>query len=178
MQLDLNEQVAENKLLILYLVNKVNFELTNSQIAKLLIKFREINYFLLQEYISQLVNDKYLDCRTESNQRFYKITDSGEQALNYFKTMIRASVRKQIDIAIEENIITLRTEIQISADYIPINEDEYTVSCQITEGSTCLIELNLYAGTKEQAKSLCRNWEKNSQEIYSEIINLLMKEKC
>jgi len=177
MQLDLNQQVAENKLLVLYLVEKVNFELTNSQIAKLLIKIMEINYFLLQEYISQLVNDKYLECRIESNQRLYKITESGRQALSYFKTMIRASIRKQVDNAIQDNITTLRTEIQVSADYIPINEYEYTVFCRITEGSTCLIELSLYAGAKEQAKSICRNWEKNSQEIYSQIITLLNKEK-
>jgi len=175
MQLDLNEQIAENKLIILYLIEKVNFELTNSQIAKLLIKLREINYFLLQEYISQLVSNDYLACRIESNQRLYKITESGKQALSYFRTMIRASVRKLIDNAIEENITTLRTEIQVSADYIPINENEYTVFCRITEGSTCLIELNLYAGAKEQAKSMCRNWETNSQEIYSGIIKLLME---
>ncbi|MGE5329589.1 MAG: DUF4364 family protein [Deltaproteobacteria bacterium] len=177
MQLDLNEQVAENKLIILYLIEKVNFELTNSQILKLLVKINEINYFLLQEYISQLINDNYLKCRIESNQRLYKITESGKEALSYFKTMIRASTRKQIDTAIEENITTLRTEIQVSADYIPINEDEYTVFCRITEGSTCLVELNLYAGTKEQAKVMCRNWEKNSQQIYSEIVNLLIQEK-
>ncbi|MGE5473321.1 MAG: DUF4364 family protein [Ignavibacteriales bacterium] len=175
MQLDLNEKIAEDKLLILYLIENVNFELTNSQIAKLIIKVREINYFLLQEYISQLVNDNYLKCRIESNQRLYSITESGKQALSYFKTMIRASFRKLIDTAIQENITALRTEIQISADYTPINENEYTVFCRITEGNTCLIELNLYAGTKEQAKSMCRNWEKNSQEIYSNIVKLLMK---
>lgn len=175
MQLDLNEQVAENKLLILYLIKNVNFELTNSQIAKLLIKIKEINYFLLQEYISQLVNDNYIKCHIESNQRLYTITESGNQALSYFKTMIRASLRKSIDNAIEENLTALRTEVQVSADYTPINENEYTVFCRISEGPTCLIELNLYAGTKQQAKSICRNWEKNSQEIYSEIIKLLIK---
>lgn len=174
MQLDLNGQVAENKLLVLYLIDKTDFELTNSQIAKLLIKIRDINYFLLQEYISQLVNDKYLECRIEPNQRLYKITELGKQALTFFKTMIRASTRRQIDDTLQENISVLRTEIQISADYMPINENEYTVSCRINEGSTCLIELNLYAGTKEQAKSICRKWEKDSQEIYSKITKLLM----
>jgi len=177
MQLDVNERVAENKLLILYLIDKLNFELTNSQIAKLVINIQEINYFYLQQYISQLVEDKFIDCRIENNNRFYNITSSGKQALNFFKTIIRASTRTTIDSIIKEHISSLRTEMQVSADYIPLNDNEYSVSCSISEGTVSLIDLKLYAGTKEQAKFICRNWEKNSQEIYSNIIHILSTER-
>lgn len=173
MQLDVNERVAENKLLILYIINKVNFELTNSQISKLVVNIHEINYFYLQQYISQLVDDKFIGCRIEEGSRFYNITPSGRQALEFFKTMIRASTRDKIDAIIKENIQTLRTETQVSADYIPLDDNQYSVSCRISEGETCLIDLKLFAGTKEQARLICRNWEKNSRELYPEIIRLL-----
>lgn len=173
MQLDVNEQVAENKLLILYIIDKIPFELTNSQIAKLVINIQEINYFYFQQYISQLIEDKFLACRIDNNTRFYSITQNGNQVLNYFKTMVRASTRKKIDDIIKESMPCLRTENQITADYIPVNENEYTVTCKISEGSTILINLDLYAGTKEQAKLICRNWETNAHEIYSSIIQLL-----
>jgi predicted transcriptional regulator len=173
MQLDVNELVAENKLLILYIMDKFSFDLTNSQIARLVVNIQEINYFYFQQYISQLVDDKLLACKVDNNKRLYNISQSGRQALDYFKTMIRASTRSKIDAIIKESIPCLRTENQITADYIPINENEYTVTCKISEGSTTLINLDLYAGTKEQAKSICRNWETNAREIYSSIIQLL-----
>ena len=177
MQLDVNERVAENKLLILYLIDKLNFELTNSQIAKLVINIQEINYFYLQQYISQLIEDKFVECRIENNNRFYKITSSGKQALEFFKTMIRASTRTTIDNIIKQHIASLRTEMQVLADYIPLNDNEYSVTCSISEDSISLIDLKLYAGTKEQAKFICRNWEKNSQQIYSDIIRILSNER-
>lgn len=177
MQLDVNEPVAENKLLILYIIDKFNFELTNLQIAKLVINIQEINYFYLQQYISELVSDKFLECRIDNSNRFYKITPSGKQTLVFFKTRIRASTRGKIDDIIKESTSTLRSETQVLADYIPHNENEYHVSCHISEGVTCLIELNMYAGNKEQAKSICRNWKNNSQKIYSGILRLLTTEK-
>ncbi len=173
MLLDSNERVAENKLLILYIINKLNFEPTNSQIAKLAIDTREINYFYLQQYISELVNDKFIKCHEENGSRFYKITQTGRQALDFFKTMIRASSREKIDAIVKENIASLRTETQVSADYIPLNENEFMASCRIFEGSTCLIDLELYTGTKEQARLVCRNWENNARGLYSEIIRIM-----
>ncbi len=177
MQLDVNERVAENKLLILYIINKVNFKLTNSQISKLVVNIHEINYFYLQQYISHLVDDKFIECRIEEGSRFYNITPSGRQALEFFKTMIRASTRDKIDAIIKENTQALRTETQVSSDYIPLDDNQYSVSCRISEGTTCLIDLKLFAGPKEQARLICRNWEKNSQELYPEIIRLLTSDK-
>lgn len=173
MQLDNNERVAENKLLILYIINKINFEPANSQIAKLAADTREINYFYLQQYISELVEDKFIECHEKEGKRFYGITPLGKQALDFFKTMIRASAREKIDNAISQNISVLRTETQITADYTPKNENEYMVSCRISEGPTCLIDLQLYAGNKEQARLICRKWENNAQEMYSEIIRIM-----
>lgn len=173
MQLDINERVAENKLLILYIMDKMNFELTNSQIAKLVVNINEINYFYLQQYISQLIEDEFVECRVENENRFYRITASGKQALDFFKTMVRASTRERIDRIVKENTPNLRTETQVSADYTPHDNGGFTVSCRISEDSACLVELNLLAGTREQSRLICRNWESHSQEIYSEIIRLL-----
>lgn len=174
MQLYSVQNPAENKLLILYILNKLNFELTNSQIARIVINTTETNYFYIQQYLSELVGDKFIEYRVENGKRFYKITPSGKQALDFFKTMLRASIRKKIDHIIKEKIPALRTETQVAADYIPLeNDDGYMVSCRISEGSTILIDLKIYAGTKEQARVLCRNWENNAQEIYSEIIHLM-----
>jgi predicted transcriptional regulator len=170
-------QIAENKLLILYLIDKLNFEITNSQIAKIVINIREINYFYLQQYISELIKDKYVECKIIGENRFYTITPEGKQVLDYFKTIILASVRKKIDDVILAQSSDLRTETQVTSEYIPQNENEYMVSCRIFENSTCLIDLNFYAGSKENAKDICQNWNKNAQKIYSNIVGLLTNSK-
>ena len=49
------EKVAENKLIILYLLNKANCTLTNLQILRLLYDFEDFNYYYFQHLLSDLV---------------------------------------------------------------------------------------------------------------------------
>ena len=44
-----------------------------------------MNYFLLQQYLLDLIKINYIQVITENDKHFYKITDDGHRVLNYFE---------------------------------------------------------------------------------------------
>ena len=53
-----SEELASHKLLILYILDKINMDLTNSQITQVVLETEMMNYFSLQQFLSQLMESK------------------------------------------------------------------------------------------------------------------------
>ena len=73
-------------------------------------------------------------------------------------------------------MVEVKTEYSIDTTIIPIKEEEYKVSCYIKDGNDELINITMYAGDKEQAKNISKNWSKNSEEIYSKLLEMMTKD--
>ena len=52
------------KLMVLYMLDKVNFPLSNSQIADFMLDRQYTNYFTLQEVLSSLASDGFVQILT------------------------------------------------------------------------------------------------------------------
>ncbi|HOQ37055.1 MAG TPA: DUF4364 family protein [Acetivibrio sp.] len=169
--------LAENKLILLYIIDKVNIQISNLQITKIILENKFMNYFMLQQLLNELCSQNYLSCKIADNKAFYDITPSGKQALGYFTGHIPAGIKSFIDNNITNIRNNIRNETFISADYFSENENDYVVSCQVREDNFSLINLKVTVGTKNDARRICENWKKNSQTIYSEIIESLLKDR-
>ena len=55
------------KLIILYMLNEVDYPLTNSQISEFLLEKEYTNYFHLQQTFSELVDSNLLEVKTVRN---------------------------------------------------------------------------------------------------------------
>ena len=53
-------ELAENKLLVLYVINNLKYPITNAQLTEIILENNFINYFTLQQYISELITSKFL----------------------------------------------------------------------------------------------------------------------
>ena len=63
--------LAENKLLILYLVKKIEIPLSNSEIWQFVSEKNLMDYFSAQQYLSELVESRLLEMTTENNTTRY-----------------------------------------------------------------------------------------------------------
>ena len=54
---------------------------------------------------------------------------------------------------------------------------EYMVKFKMTDGKITLMELDLYAGTKEYACSMIRQFKKNPQQLYETIVTMVGNEE-
>ena len=164
------EKLAENKLMILYLLEKANCTLTNLQIQKLLYDVEGFNYYYFQHIISELVSQDYVANYKQNEEWLYEVTTQGKEILNLTSNILPGIVKHQLDVIIKEQLSQVQNEVSVTAEYIPENDNEFITSCKITESHKVLFELNIYCASKEQAKIIAENWKIHANDYYPQII--------
>lgn len=67
------------KLIILYMLQNVNFPLSNTQISDFILEKEYTNYFHLQEALSELQDTKLIEIEKVRNTSYYHMTEEGQQ---------------------------------------------------------------------------------------------------
>ncbi len=168
------ESVTLYKLIILYMLNKVKFPLTNAQLSSFFLDNEYTSYFTLQKVISELVDSHLISVETIRNTSYFHITSDGGETLGFFVNRIPSKIMDDMDSFLMQNKYELRNEVGTIADYYKSTNQDYIVHCQVKEGRSTLIELNISVPTKENAAAMCNNWKESSQDIYSFIMKSLM----
>ena len=65
----------------------------------------------------------------------------------------------------------------VIAEFIPKNENNYTIKCKIVENNETIFEVKTFAGSRERAKRIVDNWNKHAKTIYPKMLNLLLKDE-
>lgn len=172
-----SEELAYHKLLILYVLQKTNMDLTNSQITQVILETEVMNYFSLQQFLSQLMDSNFLKIYEDSNKEYYTLTQKGIEALEYFLSRIPAQITKKIDEYIKLNKENLLADTQVKSSFVRQSDNEYIVNLRVIENQSNLIDLNLNVSSEKQAKLICDNWKKNASYMYAEVIDLLITSK-
>ena len=171
-----SEELASHKLLILYILDKINMDLTNSQITQVVLETEMMNYFSLQQFLSQLMESKFLTTYKESDREYYSLTQKGLEILEYFLSRIPEDLTKKIDEYVALNKQSLLSDTEVKSSFIQQNNNEFIVNLRVIENQSNLIDLNLNVSSEKQAQQICNNWKKNASYMYAEIIDLLIKE--
>ena len=141
------EQLTLYKLMILYLIEKVDFPLSNSQISEFILDKGYTNYFTVQRAFHELEEENMLRVKQIRNMSHYALSDEGYE---------------------------LRKEASVTADFYPSKGDEYTVNLKIREKENLLLEINLNVVSRDQAVYICDHWEKKHSDVYSMLIEKLL----
>ena len=72
------------KLIILYMLRKVNFPLSNTQITEFMAEREYTDYFHIQEALHDLVDSNLITVEKIRNTSQYTATMEGEKTLEYF----------------------------------------------------------------------------------------------
>ena len=162
------------KLIILYMLNKVDFPLTTSQISEFVLDRGYTSYFKLQEALSELASSELIRTETTHNRTLYHLTENGAETIHYFSNKISSAIRKDIDDFLKEKQYDLKEEVAVKSDYYLNTNKEYEVRCQIVENGSSLIDLKLTVPTETEAEAIANRWDLNSQQIYALLLaNLL-----
>ncbi|EQK41338.1 MULTISPECIES: DUF4364 family protein [Paraclostridium] len=172
-----SEELAYHKLLILYVLEKAKMDLTNSQITQVILETEVMNYFSLQQFLSQLMDAKFLKIYEDSNREYYTLTQKGIETLNYFLSRIPSQITEKLDEYIKLNKENLLADTQVKSSFVKQSDNEYIVNLRVIENQSNLIDLNLNVSSEKQAKLICDNWKKNASYMYAEIIELLITNK-
>lgn len=169
-----NDALTLYKLIILYMLGKVNFPLTNAQVSNFILEKEYTNYFTIQQAISELIDAELIRTETIRNSTHYRINQAGEETLEFFGNKISDAIKSDIDEYLNKNEYELRDEVSTIADYYEEKKDEYIVRCQVKENGSPIIDLSISVPSEEEAVSICNNWKAKSQEVYAYIMKTLM----
>jgi len=169
------EQQIISKVMLLFLIDKMDIPLSNSQITHFAQEENYLNYLKVQNYLSEMVDIGYLDSTKANNTTRYTITDEGQTALESFIHYIPAGIRTRILKYVAKNRRLVKQDFETVANYFcDFERDEWIVKCVVHEDDMMLMELDLTVVSKEQALTICNNWKNNIDTLYGQIFSILM----
>lgn len=167
-------ELAESKLLLLYIFDKIKIPITNNQITQIILENNFINYFTLQQYLSELISSNFLKYTEGENKHRLEITERGKKVLSLFGNRLSNNKIDIINDYLTNNINIIKREVTITSDYTIEHKDKFIVNLKALENDIVLIDLKITVDSNKQARDLCTKWKNNSSEIYSKILDILI----
>jgi DNA-binding PadR family transcriptional regulator len=164
------------KLIILFLLDKVDFPLTNPQISNFILEKDYTNYFNIQQSIAELIEAELVSVETVGHSSHYRITPSGRETLSFFDHMISSAIQEDILDYLKKNQYTLRDEVSTLSEYYEGKKGEYLARLRVMEKDESIIDLSIAVPTEEDAAKICSNWRSQSQKVYAYVLSNLLKE--
>lgn len=161
------------KLIVLYMLNKVDFPLTKSQIVDFMLEKEYTTYLNLQTAISQLRESNMILEKTIRNRTQLFITEEGISTLHFFQNRISAQIKSDVDSYLKAKTGFLKAEVMTTADYSKSPSGDYEAHLVAKENNELLFSIRLSVPTEALAGTVCQNWEEKNQIIYQKIIEQL-----
>ena len=169
--------LAENKVLILYILYLLDKDIRQDDLFKIISSINDINYFYFKQIITDLIDSKLVGMYTKEEEQVIEITTEGKNAYLLTKDVLPGILKLKADNVFQREFSSIEDESSIIAEFIPKNENDYTVKCKIVENNETIFEVRTFAGSRDRAKQIVDNWNKNASSIYPKILNMLLDKK-
>ena len=169
--------LAENKVLILYILNLINGDIIEDGLFKIISSINDINYFYFKQVLTDLMDSKLVGTYTKEEEQVLKITSEGKNAYQLTKDVLPGITKLKADNIFQKEFSSIEAEASVIADFTPKNENDYTIKCKIVENNETIFEVRTFAGSRDRAKRIVDNWNKNAITIYPQILNMLLDDK-
>lgn len=164
------------KLIILFLLDKVDFPLNNAQISNIILEKDYTNYFNIQQSLAELLEAEFCSIESVGHSSLYRITDAGRETLSFFQHMISPAIQEDLLDYLRTHKYSLRDEVSTQSEYFETKKGEFMVHLRVLEKDNSIIDLKITVPTEEEASRISRNWRGKSQSIYSYVLNTLLEE--
>lgn len=161
------------KLIVLYMLDRVDYPLTRTQIADFVLEKDYTSYLNLQSAISQLCEGNMITEQSIRNRTQLFLTEEGRSTLSYFGNRISPQIKADVDQYLKEKSFRLKEEVMTTADYSKSSAGDYRTHLQAKENNVPLVEISLSVPTEEIASSICQKWEEKNQIIYQYLVEQL-----
>lgn len=175
--MDMNASLTLYKLIVLYMLRRIEFSMTLAQISEFVLGKDYTDYFTLTSSLGELEDAGLVHTEKVRNSTFYTITPEGEETVDFFRNRISPDLRADIVGYLKVNRLRLRDETAARSDYRRLSSGEYEVRCTLREQDSEIVDLKLVLPLKEQAEEVANRWEARHEDVYAYIMQeLLMKE--
>ena len=171
---DSNIILAENKVLILYILNKLDKDIKQDDLFQIITSINEINYFYFKQVLTDLIDSKLVGSYTKEEEQVVKITTDGKNNFTLTQNILPGIMKLKADNIFEKEFHSIEQESSVIAEFIPKSENDYTIKCKIVENNETIFEVQTFAGSRDRAKRIVDNWNENANTIYPKILDILL----
>ena len=115
--------------------------------------------------------------KDEEEESVLKITSEGKNALSLTLDVLPGILKLKADNVFKEQFSSIADATSITAEFIPRSENDYTIKCRIIEKNETIFEVRTFAGSRERAKKIVDNWNKNASKIYPKMLDILLEDE-
>ncbi len=160
----------EIKFLILYVAAGVAEPMPLSDIQAMTMIDDGIDYFDFSQCLNELVETEHL--RRDQEER-YVITPKGLKNSEICQSSLPYSVRMKADKLIAAYRQELLRRAQVQAQVTRRENGTYTVELRLSDDVDDLMQLRLMVATEEMARDLAGRFERDPEQIYSQLVAAL-----
>ena len=168
-----SETLAENKVLIIYILDQIHKPITNDNLYKLVLSAIDLNYFYFQQFLLDLIAAGFIVNYQKEEQVLYELTSNGKRTLDLTLDILPGIIKLKADTNLKQVLENIENEHSIIAEFIPRSEDHYIVVCKIMENNETIFEIKTFAGSRDEAKKIVDNWKNNADIIYPKLLDTL-----
>lgn len=157
------------KVLILFVMARVNYPVNIQQIYELCYQDDCLSYFDVCTAVPEMVTSKHLK---ESESGCYEITDKGRETGSLTEDSVAYTVKCRAENAVNKFNRQIRRSSYVKTQVIPRENGDYSVLMSLDDDAGNLMTLELMAPDSRQAVRLSKLFEKKAETVY----NLTMTE--
>ncbi|NLY45084.1 MAG: DUF4364 family protein [Tissierella sp.] len=172
---DNSEELAQNKLLLLYILKETNYNFTKNQLTEFILEKNYMNFFSIQQYLSELIDSDFIELVDNDNEQHYNLLEKGNIALDYFVSKIPEKIKKDLEAEFQSQKIKQKKETQVLSEHYKRDDGQYVVNLKLVENGDTLFSLYLNVASEKQAEMIGHSWKEKTDFIYSETIKLLIE---
>ena len=162
------------KLIVLYMLDKVDFPITKAQIYDFILEKEYANYFALTQATYELTEGGLIETSSTHSSTFLTLTDKGRDTLTFFQNRISEGIRNDINAYFEENRMEISNRVSVITNYYRTASGDYIADLSAREKSSDLINIRINMPNEESARTICDHWREKSSDIYSFILENLL----
>ncbi|SHH49470.1 protein of unknown function [Sporobacter termitidis DSM 10068] len=160
------------KILILFVLSRLTEPVTFEKLSELVLCDEGITYFDFAECVDELVKTEHI----VSDGHTYAITEKGRRNGEITENSLPFSVRLKAEKSTDELRYQMGRKSMISANHVIRRKGGYTVELSLSDGISDIISMKLYAANETQAQALEDGFIKNAEDIYNNILKLILDE--
>lgn len=162
------------KVLILYVMSRVNYPVTVQELYELCYQDECLSYFDVCTAVPEMVTSLHLS-KLENDS--YEITQKGKEAGVLTQDSIAFSVRQRAENAVNKFNRQIRRSSYVKTQIIPREDGEFSVIMALDDDVSNLMTLELMAPNQRQAVRLSRLFEKKAETIYNLTMTALLEDE-
>jgi predicted transcriptional regulator len=169
------EELAENKLILLYILYETGIPLSKNQITEIVLENCLMNYFTMQQFLGELVQAGLITCYEDMGRHYYRLESQGAGVLQLFAGRIPGRLMDSILEYLLAKGAVLRKEDRAEADYIMEDKDVYTICLRLIQKRTIVLDMKIKTSSRKDARKICENWNHHAKDLLEKMTKTLLE---